>query len=152
MDIEKITQGLFDKIAPTKRQTIAKNTNDMTETSNMTPKIPKEAQTIEYQLNKHLQGKKKTDTYTRVSFIHSSTSDMTGINKFLDEDISLHRKKKKSWSSLPTCDKWNLIKAYHVNNNEPFNEKNMKAMLLQNKLDVNYDILSNNVLNLSIKA
>lgn len=151
MDIENITQGLFDKIVPTKRQVTKKDTKDTATTQSPTLKVSKEAQTIEYQLNKHLQGKKKTDTYTRVSFIHSSTSDMTDINKFLDEDISVHRKKKKSWSSLPTCDKWNLIKAYHLNNNEPFNEKTMKAMLLKNKLDVNYDILSNNVLKLSIK-
>lgn len=98
--------------------------------------IPREARTLEYQLNQHLRLKTKGNAQ-RVSI--TTPSAHTSIDDLIDKDIANRRAKKKSWNSMSACDKWACVKEYYKNNKEPYDERVTKQMLLSKKLQVVYD-------------
>jgi magnesium-transporting ATPase (P-type) len=135
MEIHNITNVLFENIDVVKNKYKPKNKVLQTKT----PDVSKEAKTLEYQLNKHMHNKYKLDT--KVSFIHTSKTDC--IEDFVIDEIANSKKKKKSWNSLNTCDKWSLVKTYYQQNKKSFNEKLLKKHVLSNTLKVVYDNQNN---------
>lgn len=128
MEIHNITTALFENIDVVKRKCKPK-------LQAKSPEVSKEAKTLEYQLNKHMHNKYKLET--RVSFIQTPKTDC--IEEFVIDEIANSKKKKKSWNSLNTCDKWSLVKTYYQENKKSFNERLLKKHVLANTLRVVYD-------------
>ena len=102
----------------------------------------REAKTLEFNLNKHLRQKYKTTD--KKSFINAKT-DIECIDNMITNEISLNKQKHKSWNSLNTCDKWNLIKEFYLAKQFSFDEKLTKKQLLTEKLIIKYDKVNNKI-------
>lgn len=141
MEITSLTDKLFDGIVKKKKPVIMKDSDNM---------VSREAKTLEFQISKHLQDKyNKTE---RISFTSLSVSPQTTsiFDKLVDKEITINRKKAKTWNTLNNCDKWKLVKEYFKKNKElytekVYNEKTIKQLLLSNKLDVVYDKDTNSI-------
>lgn len=127
MDVSAIT-NLFNELP--------KRTQAKTKKEPSIATIPREARTLEYQLNQHLRLKHKGNA-PRVSI--TTPSPTQSIDDLIDKDIAIRRAKKKSWKSMSACDKWSCVKEYYKNNKEPYDERITKQMLLSKRLQVVYD-------------
>ena len=144
MEITSLTDKLFDGIVQKKKPVIIKDSDN---------KVSREAKTLEFQINKHLQEKyKKTE---RISFTSLSATPQTSLcasifDNLVDKEITVNRKKAKTWNTLNNCDKWKLVKEYFKKNknlyeDKVYNEKSIKQMLLSNNLEVIYDKDTNTI-------
>lgn len=143
MNITLLTDQLFDSIVKKKKQILLKESDN---------NVPREAKTLEFQINKHLQEKyKKTE---RVSFTTSPLTQ-TNFDDLIDKEISKNRKKAKSWNNLNNCDKWKLVQEYFKNNKSALKnihrDRDIKQLLLSNNLEVIYDKDTNSIKNIILE-